>query len=162
MQAKRASVTDLVLASLVVLLLLAVLAPKIVDKKIYLNESSAVATLRTIRAAQLRYAEDHPRLGFADNVIKLGQPQTGSPQSESDANLLGWVAGCHTQPCTRAGYLFAIDQTSGAPVTSFRITAVPQTPGKTGTRGFCSNESGVITADPAGGSACSIKVDAKP
>jgi type IV pilus assembly protein PilA len=51
-----------------------------------------------------------------------------------------------------------IDQASGSPVYGFRITAVPQIPGRTGNRGFCSTEPGVITADPAGGTSCSAPI----
>ena len=37
---------------------------------------------------------------------------------------------------------------------SYTITAVPQTVGKTGDRGFCSDQSGIIKYDPAGGTNC--------
>jgi type IV pilus assembly protein PilA len=38
--------------------------------------------------------------------------------------------------------------------TSYLITAVPQTLGKTGDSSFCSDEAGVIKYDPAGGTNC--------
>jgi type IV pilus assembly protein PilA len=37
---------------------------------------------------------------------------------------------------------------------SYMVTAVPQTVGKTGDRGFCSDEGGTIKFDPAGGTNC--------
>ena len=37
---------------------------------------------------------------------------------------------------------------------SYAITAVPQTVGKTGDRGFCSDQTGIIKYDPAGGTNC--------
>ena len=46
------------------------------------------------------------------------------------------------------------DQTSGAPVDTFRITAVPAVPGKTGIRGFCLSSTGIVTYDPGGGKNC--------
>jgi type IV pilus assembly protein PilA len=159
MAEKRTSIVDLLAASVVVLLLLAVVAPTIVDKRVYANESSAVATLRAVHAAQLKYAQVYPTLGFADDVAKLGPPLSGAP-GPANADVLDFPPGCARQPCARSGYNFMIDQTSGSPINTFRIIAVPITPGRSGTRGFCLGESGIITADPAGGSACSVKIPA--
>ncbi len=38
--------------------------------------------------------------------------------------------------------------------TSYQATAVPQTIGQTGIRGFCITEQGDVKADPAGGTNC--------
>ncbi len=38
--------------------------------------------------------------------------------------------------------------------TSYEITAVPQSVGKTGNRGFCTDMNGDTTADAAGGTNC--------
>jgi type IV pilus assembly protein PilA len=38
--------------------------------------------------------------------------------------------------------------------TGYTVTAVPQTVGKTGDRGFCSDQFGTIKFDPAGGTNC--------
>jgi type IV pilus assembly protein PilA len=38
--------------------------------------------------------------------------------------------------------------------TSYEITAVPQSVGKSGDRGFCSDENNTIRFDPAGGTNC--------
>jgi type IV pilus assembly protein PilA len=38
--------------------------------------------------------------------------------------------------------------------TGYQITAVPETVGKTGNRGFCTDEGGIIKFDPAGGANC--------
>jgi type IV pilus assembly protein PilA len=137
---------------------LALLAPRFVDRTIAGNEAAAVSTLHAIRSAQWQYAERYPTAGFADNVAKLEPPAPGTQPDSSHANLLEPILSCSTQPCARSGYLFAIDQISGAPATNFRITAIPQVPGKTGNRGFCSTESGAITADPNGGKACSVPI----
>jgi len=60
----------------------------------------------------------------------------------------------------KSGYIFAItckdkvtingtDRSNG-----YTITAVPQTVGKSGDRGFCSDQFGGVKYDPAGGTAC--------
>lgn len=137
------------------LLVLAALAiPSLLRAKISANEASAVAAVRSIHSAQTQYAQYYPTVGYADDIARLGPPGSGSPTPMS-ANLLDFVLACTTQPCPKSGYNFKIDQTSGSPINAFRITAVPIRPGQTGNRGFCSTEPGVITADPAGGTACS-------
>jgi len=142
----------------VVLVLIAMLFPGFVDRKIFANEASAVSTVRAIGAAQLKYAQLYPSAGFADDVAKLEPPPSGMAPSSAHAGLLDFAAECVAQPCAKSGYIFAIDQTSGTPINKFRITAVPQKPGKTGFRGFCSTEPGVITADASGGTSCSIPI----
>jgi type IV pilus assembly protein PilA len=157
MPEKRASIVDLVAASVVLLALAAFLAPRFVDKNIFANEASALSAVHSIHSAQLRYAQSYPTLGFADDVAKLGPPLSGAP-SPAKANVLDFPRECARQPCARSGYNFMIDQTGGAPINTFRIIAVPIAPGRTGNRGFCSSEPGVITADPAGGTNCSIPI----
>jgi type IV pilus assembly protein PilA len=62
------------------------------------------------------------------------------------------------------GYIFSIGNCTKVTVnntdriTSFTITAVPATPGKTGDRGFCLDSGGAMKADPAGGTNCTQMV----
>ncbi|HTC92151.1 MAG TPA: hypothetical protein VK699_01715 [Terriglobales bacterium] len=152
------SAMEFLAAVVVVLVLIALLFPGFVDRRIFANEAAAVATLRAIGAAQLKYAQLYPSAGFADDLAKLGPPPSGTVPNSVHAGLLDFAADCAAQPCAKSGYSFAIDQTSGAPINKFRITAVPQRPGETGFRGFCSAEPGIITADAAGGTSCSIPI----
>jgi len=152
------SLIELLIIAGILLVLAAIVTPALLRTRISANEASAVAVLRSIRSAQLQYSQFYPTVGFADNITKLGPPAPGQAPSSSQANLLDFVLGCSNQPCLKSGYLFAVDQTSGTPINAFRVTAVPQTPGRTGQRGFCSTEPRVITADPAGGTACSVPI----
>lgn len=152
------SLIELLIVVGIILVLAALAIPTLLRAKISANEASAVSAVRTIHSAQLQYQSYYPTIGFADDIAKLGPPPTGTAPSPTQANLLDFVLGCATQPCAKSGYQFMVDQVSGSPVTGFRITAVPLTPGRTGNRGFCSTEPGVITADPAGGTSCSIPI----
>jgi len=154
------SAMEFLAAIVVVLVLIALLFPRFVDRRIFANEASAVSAVRAIGAAQLKYAQLYPSAGFADDLAKLGPPPSGTVPSTAHAGLLDFDVECTTQPCVKSGYNFAIDQTSGTPINKFRTTAVPQRPGETGFRGFCSTEPGtiIITADAAGGTACSIPI----
>ena len=61
---------------------------------------------------------------------------------------------------TESGYTFTI--TCGSKtllnnhehIGSYRLIAVPTKPGRTGVRGFCSDETGKIRFDPKGGTDC--------
>jgi type IV pilus assembly protein PilA len=151
------SLIELLIVVGIILVLAAIAIPAFLRARINANEASAVSAVRTIHSAQVQYLQFYPTAGFADDIAKLGPPTSGPPTA-SNANLLDFVLGCATQPCSKSGYNFAIDNTSGTPINSFRITAVPIMPGHTGNRGFCSTEPGVITADPAGGTNCSIPI----
>ncbi len=60
----------------------------------------------------------------------------------------------------KAGYIFTV--TCGSKVTianqdvytSYELIAVPQTVGKTGDKGYCSDENNVVKYDMAGGTNC--------
>ena len=39
---------------------------------------------------------------------------------------------------------------------SYEVTGVPQTVGKTGDRGYCSDENNIIKFDPTGGTNCTM------
>jgi type IV pilus assembly protein PilA len=60
----------------------------------------------------------------------------------------------------KAGYTFTITNCNKVTVnnqdmyTSYEVTAVPNSVGKSGDRGFCSDENNRITFDPAGGTNC--------
>jgi type IV pilus assembly protein PilA len=51
---------------------------------------------------------------------------------------------------TKSGYKFAWTGDGNTPSVGYSVTGTPVTLGTTGQRGFFSNESGVIRADPSG------------
>ena len=60
----------------------------------------------------------------------------------------------------KSGYIFTIGNCTKVNlngtdrITGYQVTAVPLTVGKTGNRGFCSDQFGTIKFDPAGGTNC--------
>lgn len=121
------------------------------------NEASAVLAMRTIGQAQMQYNTAYPAYGYACNLATLGgDSNAGSPTAQS-AQLIDPALAATGQ---KYGYTFAI--TCGTKVTlndqdtytSYRLTAVPLAPGKTGNRGYCSDEDNVVKFDPTGGTNC--------
>jgi type IV pilus assembly protein PilA len=149
---------ELTLVVAVLLTVAAIAIPSLLQSKAAAHEAAAVANIRVIHSTQVAYSTSYPAMGFADDLSKLGPPASGNPVSASRAALLDPVLGCLAQPCKKHGYSYQIDEQDLAPVTTYRITAVPTERGRTGKRGFCGASSGLMTADPAGGTRCTIKV----
>jgi type IV pilus assembly protein PilA len=137
-----------------ILLLLAI--PTIGSVKKNANEHAAILSIRAIEQAEIMYSATYPSLGYTCSLQALGgDPNVGQPTADAAQILKNDLASGN-----KDGYLFNLGNCTkvslGNPdrVTGYTITAVPQAPGKTGTRGFCSDESGVIKYDPMGGTQC--------
>jgi type IV pilus assembly protein PilA len=141
------------------LILAALVIPSLQSSRIEADEASAIATVRSINTAEAQYDLTYGR-GFACSVPALaGDPKSG-PATEDAAQILP----ADVSSGTKSGYIFTIGDCTrtlagktGA-ITGYQVTAVPQTMGKTGNRGFCSDESGVIKVDPSGGTNCTQMV----
>ena len=145
---------ELTLVAAVVLILAAIAVPNFLSSKSAANEAAAVSNIRIIHSVQVAYSTQYPSMGFADALSKLGPPLPGSYSSPIRADLLDSQLGCDAQPCRKNGYDFQIDQVEGRPVTTYRITAVPVGPGRTGEHGFCGSLVGLISIDLNGGTNC--------
>jgi type IV pilus assembly protein PilA len=120
------------------------------------NETAAIQSMRTIQQAELMYSETYPSRGFACSLRALGgEPSAGPPSADAAQVLPSDLASG-----IKSGYIFTIGNCtrvslSGTErVTGYTIIAIPKNPGKTGNRGFCGDESGVIKYDPTGGTQC--------
>lgn len=155
---KGFSLIELLIVVAIILVIAAMSIPNLIRSKMSANEASAVSSLRTINTAQTTYAIAYPSAGYADQLTKLAASTSGGPATSTNAGLVDWVLGCASQPCTKSGYQFAITNATGSPVNAYQVTAVPQTPGQTGRRGFCSDQVPHITYDPSGGTACTTPI----
>jgi type IV pilus assembly protein PilA len=130
--------------------------PTFLGMKNLANEHAAIQSMRTIQQAELMYSVTYPSHGYACSLRALGgDPNAGPPSADAAQLLPGDLASGPT-----SGYIFNLSNCAhvnlhgGDRVTGYHLTAVPQTVGKTGHRGFCSDESGVIKYDPTGGTQC--------
>ncbi|WP_263385148.1 type II secretion system protein [Granulicella arctica] len=147
---------ELLIVMSVMLILMTLAVPQLLKLRKQANETSAIQSVRTIGQAELQYNSAYPANGFSCSIATLGgQPNAGAPSAQA-AQLID--AALTTGQ--KAGYTFAIVGCSKVTVnnqdmyTSYTITAVPQSIGKTGDRGFCSDENNTIRFDPAGGTSC--------
>jgi hypothetical protein len=101
-------------------------------------EASAIASLRTIIAAETTYAATYPARGFTCSLSDLDGFGSDFP-NEHQAMLIE----SRLASGKKAGYVFALTGCTGSPSSKFQIVAVPATSGA-GARAFCSNEAGLI------------------
>jgi type IV pilus assembly protein PilA len=147
---------ELLIVMSVILILMAIAIPNYMNMRSQANETSALQSLRAISSAEIQYETDYPANGFSCNLSQLGgDPKTGPPSPQTAQLLPNDLAGGF-----KSGYTFAIGNCTKVSVnnqdvfTAFEATAVPQSIGKTGHRGFCMDQTGTITSDPAGGTNC--------
>jgi type IV pilus assembly protein PilA len=145
----------IVMSIMIILMLIAI--PNFISMKAQADETSAIQSLRAIYQAQIQYQTDFPANGFACQLTALGGSAGSGPPSPQAAQVLqGDLA-----TGQKSGYTFNIVNCTKVTVnnqdmyTSYEATAVPQSIGKSGHRGFCIDSAGDIKADLAGGTNCS-------
>jgi type IV pilus assembly protein PilA len=146
---------ELLIVMAVILILLAFAIPNLIGVKKHANEVSARNSLKAINTAEIQYSSTYPAEGFACNLAALGG-SVGETQNAQSAHMLS----PDLATGQKDGYTFTISNCSKVSVngkdqfTTYSVTAVPQTVGKTGDKGFCTDESGEVRMDPQGGTAC--------
>jgi type IV pilus assembly protein PilA len=147
---------ELLIVMSVILILMAVAIPNYMNMRSQANETAALEELRTINSAEIQYQTNFPANGFSCGLAPLGgDPKSGPPSPQAAQLIPADLASGY-----KSGYLFNVVNCTKVTVnnqdvyTSYEVTAVPQSVGKTGHRGFCMDQTGEIKADPAGGTNC--------
>ena len=147
---------ELLIVMSIILILTAIAIPNFMNMRSQANETSALQSLRAINSAEIQYETDYPSNGFSCNLAQLGGDTKSGPPSAQSAQLMS----NDLSGGLKSGYIFAIGnctkvQANNQDVyTSFEVTAVPQSVGRTGHRGFCMDQTGEMKSDPAGGTNC--------
>ncbi|SNS48734.1 type IV pilus assembly protein PilA [Granulicella rosea] len=151
---------ELLIVMSIMLILMSLAVPQILKLTKTANETSALQSVRTIGQAELQYHSAYPQNGFACSISQLGgAPGSGAPTAQASQLLDPGLASGN-----KSGYTFAITNCSKVTInnqdmiTSYQITAVPQSVGKTGDAGYCSDENNIIKKDPAGGTNCTVSL----
>jgi len=144
----------IVIAIILILMLMAI--PTVGSLRKKANETSAINSVQTITKAEIQYESSFPANGYACTLSSLGgEPTAGAPSATGAQILQGDITSGY-----KSGYVFSIGNCTKVTVngadrfTGYTVTAVPETVGKTGDRGFCSDQFGVIKYDPTGGTNC--------
>ena len=143
----------IVMAIIVILLLMVSANVGLVMKKAH--ETSAIHSIKSITTAQIQYQSDYPSVGFACTLAALGGDPSSGPPSQTGLQMLP----ADLASGDKSGYIFTIKCSKTAingtdRANGYEVTAVPEAVGKSGDRGFCSDQFGSIKFDPTGGTNC--------
>ncbi len=150
---------ELLIVMSIMLILMTLAIPTAMKAIKNANQTSAVQSLRAIGSAEVQYNSSYPANGFSCSLPALGgAPGTAPSQAAAQVLDPGLATG------SKSGYTFTVDKCTKVTVnnvdqfTGYQVNAVPNSVGKTGDRGYCMDESGIIKFDPAGGTNCTQSI----
>jgi type IV pilus assembly protein PilA len=150
---------ELLIVMSIMIVIMALALPSVMRLKKNANHLSAVQTMKVIGSAEASYNSAYG--GYACPLTALGgDPKAGAPSPQSYQAIDPGLAATGQ----KSGYVFTV--TCGSKVTynnqdvynSYELTGVPQTIGKTGDNGYCSDESNTIKYDSTGHTNCTESV----
>ena len=160
---KGFSLIELLIVVAIILIIAAIAIPNLLRSKMAANEAAAVASLRTLNTSAILYSTTFstlpPDLASMGPDAGTGNAPTASGADLIDSVMAGGVAGAKpaagVKVATKSGYTITYVPT-GTPVTTYTLTAVPQSYNGTGFRSFFTDQTGVIRADSSGSGAATV------
>jgi type IV pilus assembly protein PilA len=140
---KGFSLIELLIVVAIILIIAAIAIPNLLRARIAANESSAVASVRTVNTAQITYNSSYSTVGFASSLTNLAGTSCAPPSSAGACLIDTQLAGG-----TKSGYSFAISGSTGTPTSTYQVIASPITANQTGVRYFCSFADAVVRVNP--------------
>ncbi len=142
---KGFSLIELLIVVAIILIIAAIAIPNLLRARMAANESSAVASVRTINTAMVTYNSTYPTVGYAATLAALG----GASPCVSNSGNACLIDNVLAQG-VKSGYNFAATGAGGPPAVQYYATGVPITLNQTGIRSFCSFEDAVVRVQPTG------------
>ena len=137
------SLLEVLVVVAIVMVLASMAIPNIQRSRILANEAAALESLITLNNECFVYWTEHD--GYPPVLTDLWPDATIAKSIDANAPSLATA--------TKAGYVFAYrpgSMDSSRKILTYSITAIPVSPGATGTRSFFTDQSGPIRASETG------------
>lgn len=118
-----------------ILIIAAIAIPSLLGARIAANESSAVASIRTLNTAEISYSATH-NAGFTCSLSDLSEVIDSKLASGQKSGYAFELSGCTPG--------------ENGTVVKYQVVAYPITQNTSGRRAFCSDESDVVKVDRGG------------
>jgi type IV pilus assembly protein PilA len=135
------SLIELLIVVAIILIIAAIAIPNLLRARIAANESSAVASIRTLNTAQISYYSAYPTVGFAAGLSNLTGNCSGATVPTSTAACL---IDSQLASGIKSGYTFKVLGSGGPPYSTYYAYANPLAQNATGVRSFCSTPDTVV------------------
>jgi type IV pilus assembly protein PilA len=146
---KGFSLIELLIVVAIILIIAAIAIPNLLRARMAANESSAVASVRTINTGEVTYNSSYPTVGYAATLAALG------PSAAAGACVPASATACLIDSVlalgTKSGYVFTGTAAGGPPTNTYYWAGIPSSPNQSGVRSFCSFEDAVVRVQPGGG-----------
>src|SRR5437868_9982862 len=124
---KGFSLIELLIVVAIILIIAAIAIPNLLRARIAANESSAVASVRTLNTAQVSYNSAYPTVGYAATLASLGGTTCTPPNSTG-----GCLIDTQLASGAKSGYTFTLSGVTGTPASTYQFIATPAAPNQTG------------------------------
>jgi prepilin-type N-terminal cleavage/methylation domain-containing protein len=136
------SLVELVVVLMIIVLIVAIAIPSMTRARMKANEASALASVKTIQAAEVMYSNAYPMVGFAGSLADLGAHGTDCQTTSKTNSCL--ITDSALTSGLKSGYTFEVVGDGSTPTRGYTITAAPESVNASGRCTFTSDQSGQI------------------
>jgi type IV pilus assembly protein PilA len=145
------SLIELMIVVAIILVIAAIAIPNLMKSRIAANEASAVGSLRAVNNAEVTYNTTYNT--YICDLTALGPPNGSSSPTSSSAGIIDGTLASGS----KSGYSFTPGtcNVSGTGITtSYQWLGDPSSPGTSGSRHFCTDDTFNVRVDPNSSSNC--------